>query len=252
MRFGMCADLLNAPLVAEAGYDYVEGTMTQVAGASDGEFEKLAAAVARSGIRAEALCGMLPGSFRLTGPDADLAPVREYLERGFMRAERLGVKVQGFGSSGARNFPEGWPKGKALSQVDQFLRMAAQIAAKHGVYVAVEGLNGGECNIINTVSESGVLARLAGQFNVGVLADWYHMALEEEGKKGVYEERRLLLHCHIANPEGRLFPLPGDGADYSVFSSVLKTIGYRKRLSIEGTGEASEYAPALQRLREAF
>jgi sugar phosphate isomerase/epimerase len=175
-----------------------------------------------------------------------------YLEKGFARAEKLYVKVQGFGCAAARNCPDGWPKGKALSQLDQFLGMAAALAAKHGIYVAVEGLNSGECNLINTVSEAAVLARLTHAFNVGVMADWYHMALDKEDRTGIVEEKKMLLHCHIANPAGRRFPLPGDGADYALFSEGLKKIKYAGRVSVEGKGEPQEYAACLQRLRELF
>lgn len=252
MRFGMCTNLLNAPLVAKAGFDYVEGAMTQVALASEEEFAQIAEAIESSGLRAEALNVMLPGSFRLTGPAADLAPVKEYLERGFERAERLGVKVQVFGSAGARNYPEDWHKGRALTQLEQFLGMAAPIAARHGIYVAIEPLNSGESNIVNSVSEAVVLAKLAGKFNVGVLADWYHMAVEDEDNRGILDAGKLLLHCHIANPEGRRYPLPGDGADFSDFARALKKIRYGGRMSVEGAGEPDEYAGSLRRLRETF
>lgn len=253
MRFGMCADLSDAEALAAAGFDYIEGGMTEIALATDAEFERLAAAVKQSGIKVEALNRMLPAEFRLTGPDADLKPVKAYLEKGFARAELLGVKVQGFSSAPARNYPEdNWPKAKAFAQVEQFVSMAAPIAARHGIYLAIEGMNSTECNLINTVSEAAVLARVAHAFNVGVLADWYHMAKEEEGRKGVIEEKRLLLHCHIANPEGRRFPLPDDGVDYKVFTEGLKKIGYSARVSVEGEGEPSEYAVCLTRLREIF
>jgi D-psicose/D-tagatose/L-ribulose 3-epimerase len=252
MRIGICTDLMNAPLAAQAGFDYAEGAMTQVAPASDGEFEKLLAAVERSGLKAEALNVMLPGTFRLTGPDADLKPVKEYLKKGFERAEKLGAKVQVFGSSGARNYPEGWPKGRALEQLAEFVRMAAPMAAAHGIRFAVEPLNPGECNIVNTVPEALVLMRLAGGFNVGVLADWYHMAVQDEGVEGVLEAGKNLLHCHIANPAGRRYPLAGDGADFSAFADALKRIGYEGRISVEGNGAPEEFAATLARMRECF
>jgi sugar phosphate isomerase/epimerase len=250
MRFGICTDLLNAPAAAAAGFNYIEGAMTQVALAPGEEFEAIADAVARSGIKAEALNVMLPGSFRLTGPEVDLAPVREYLERGFARAERLGAAVQVFGSAGARNYPEGWLKDKAMGQLADFLSMAAPMAAKHGILIAVEPVNPGECNIINTVPEALALARLACMPNVGVLADWYHMAVQGECAQGMLAAGSALLHCHIANPCGRRFPLPGDGADFSAFFGALKEIGYPGRVSIEGSGEQYEYALSLKRLRE--
>lgn len=252
MKFGICTDLMNAPAAAAAGFDYVEGAMTAVATADDAAFERMAEAVAKSGLKTEAMNVMLPGTFRLTGEHADLGPVRDYLARGYARAARLGACVQVFGSSGARNFPAGFPKERAMEQLAGFVRLAAEMAAPYGIRLAVEPLNPGECNIVNTVTEALSLADLAGLPSVGVLADWYHMAVQGEGGEGMLRAGARLLHCHIANPEGRRFPLPGDGADFSVFFGALKAIGYTGRVSVEGAGEPGEYAGAVKRLRECL
>jgi sugar phosphate isomerase/epimerase len=58
-----------------------------------------------------------------------------------------------------------------------------------------------------------------------------------------------LLHCHIASPGARRYPLPGDGADYSAFFGALRSIGYAGRVSVEGSGTPEEYAATLQRLK---
>jgi D-psicose/D-tagatose/L-ribulose 3-epimerase len=250
MRFGICIDLLNAPAAAAAGFDYIEGALTQIVPATDEEFKRIAEAVERSGIRMEAMNLILPNSFRLTGPDADFNQALEYLEKGFARAQLLGAAQQGFGAPGARNCPAGWPMEKALAQLADFLNKAAALAARHGIRIAVEPMNAGDCNIVNTMPEALALAKAAGVKEQGVLADWYHMARQGEGAQAMAEAGASLLHCHIANPAGRRFPLPGDGADYSAFFGVLKGTGYRGRVSIEGAGGPGEYAAALVRLRE--
>lgn len=249
MRIGICSDLLNAPLAAAAGFDYIEGAMTSVAQSSVDDFERMKDAVARSGIHAEALNVMLPGSFRLTGPDADLKPVQEYLIKGFDRAARLGVKIQVFGSGAARNVPEDWPMEQAMEQLGAFLRLAAPLAQAHGIQIAVEPLNPGECNIINTVEDALLLVKRVNLPNVGALADWFHMSAQDEGVGGLLSAGNVLFHCHIANLEGRRFPLPGDGADFSAFFNALKRIGYEGRVSVEGNGNPDEYASAFLRLR---
>jgi D-psicose/D-tagatose/L-ribulose 3-epimerase len=250
MRFGICIDLMNAPAAALAGFDYIEGALTQIAPATDEEFKKLADDVERSGIRMEAMNLILPNSFRLTGPDADFKQALEYLERGFSRAQLLGAAQQGFGAPGARNCPEGWPREKALAQLADFLNKASALAARHGIRIAVEPMNACDCNIVNTMREALALVKAAGTKEMGVLADWYHMARQDESAEAMAAAGGSLLHCHIANPVGRRFPLPGDGADYSAFFSVLKELGYRGRMSVEGAGEPGEYAAALSRLRE--
>lgn len=250
MKTGMCTELMNAPLVAGAGFDYIESATSALALASEEDFRNMAEAVSRSGIAAEAFNVMLPGKFRLTGPDADLASVKEYLELGFRRMAELGAVIQVFGSGGARNVPDGWPMERAMEQLVKFLDMAAPIAIKHGISIAVEPLNPGECNIINTVEDARALAEMAGIPNVGVLADWYHMAKQQESPMGMLAAGNSLLHCHVANPVGRRFPLPADGADYSAFFGALRQTGYSGRVSVEAGGTMDEYPACLRRMRE--
>ena len=249
MKLGICTDPFHAAAAKEAGFDYIEYSMSSLASVSDEEFERMAQALESSGLRVEAMNVMLPGSFRLTGPDADLSPIAGYLEKGFSRGAQLGQRVQVFGSGGARNVPDEWPMDRALDELSAFLELAAPIAGKYGVAIAIEPLNPGECNIINTVSDAVALARRVALPNVGALADWYHMAVQNEGTAGMLDAGGLLWHCHIANPEGRRFPLPGDGADFSQFFGALKRIGYAGRVSIEGGGDESEFKIACERLR---
>jgi D-psicose/D-tagatose/L-ribulose 3-epimerase len=249
MKFGMCTDLLKAPLVAKAGFDYIEGSLSAVALASDIAYEQMVNAVQASGLKAEALNGMLPGTFTLTGPSADLSAVEEYLATGFSRAAALGTQIVVFGSGRARNVPEGWEKEKALHQLADYLRMAASLSADYGINIAIEPLCPTECNIINTVLDALVLARLVNLPNVGVLADWYHMAMQNEGVAGVLNAEKLLLHCHIANPAGRRFPLADDGADFSPLFGALARIGYNGRVSVEGSGEDAQFAESCNRLK---
>jgi sugar phosphate isomerase/epimerase len=250
MKIGMCSELMNAPLVAGAGFDYIESATSALALASEGDFREMAKAVFRSGIVAEAFNVMLPGKFHLTGPAADLDPVREYLELGFRRMAELAAVIQVFGSGGARNVPEGWPMERAAEQLVGFLNLAAPLEAKHDIFIPIEPLNPGECNIINTVEDARALAEMAGLPNIGVLADWYHMAKQQESPAGILAAGKTLLHCHLANPEGRRFPLPGDGADYSAFFGSLRQIGYTGRVSVEAGGTQDEYSACLRRIRE--
>ncbi len=250
MKIGMCSELMNAPLVAGAGFDYIESATTALASASEEDYRRMAEAVFQSGIAAEAFNVMLPGNFCITGPAADLDPVKEYLERGFRRMAELGAVIQVFGSGGARNVPEGWPMERALEQLVDFLNMAAPLAARQSIFIAIEPLNPGECNIINTVEDARALAVRAGLANVGVLADWYHMSKQHEKPDGMLAAGKALLHCHVANPEGRRFPLPGDGADYTAFFGAMRQVGYTGRVSVEAKGTQEEYSACLRRMRE--
>ncbi len=249
MKLGMCTDLMNAEMVAAAGFDYIESSLTAIATADESAMNKMGKALSLSGIGVEAMNIMIPGSYRLTGPEVDLAAAREYVDCALGRAAAFNVQVQVFGSGAARNIPDDWPRARALEQIAEYLDMAATIAAGWGISIAIEPLNAGECNVINSVTEAVALAARVNRPNVGVLADWFHMSRMNEGVEGILAAGDRLLHCHVANPEGRRFPLDGDGGDLSPFFNALKAIDYRGRVSVEGTGAAAEYGEALTCLR---
>jgi sugar phosphate isomerase/epimerase len=77
--------------------------------------------------------------------------------------------------------------------------------------------------------------RLANHPNMKVLADMYHMGENGEEYSDILFADADLRHCHIARPEGRKYPLPGDGYDYAPFFAALRQIGYAGRLSIEAS-----------------
>lgn len=246
IRFGICTHPSNAPLLAQLGYDYIEGGISSLYAMEETEFQAAREAVLSSPIRMEAANVFLPGTFRLTGEAADLSGIPAYLDVALSRAEQLGCQVAVFGSSGARNVPEGFPRERAMEQLAEFLRIAGPACQAHGIRIAIEPLNTKESNIINSVKAGLTLAIASGDENIGVLADWYHMELESEGVAGIQAAGELLWHCHIANPEGRIYPKPSDGQQerYDAFFAALVGIGYQGRVSIEGRGEPETDGPA--------
>ncbi|MGI5898509.1 MAG: sugar phosphate isomerase/epimerase family protein [Christensenellales bacterium] len=235
MKFGICCGIESAALVKEMGYDYFECTFSGIGNMTDEEFEDFKNKVFELDFYPEAMNVMLPGKFRLTGDEADLAPVVPFLEKAFARAAQLKTAVVVFGSGGARNVPEGFDKAKAWDQLVEYLNIAGDIAAKNGVNIAIEPLRFGESNIVNLVAEGAYLAARVNKPSVRCLADYYHVAMNEESCEGIPAFGHRLEHCHIARKEGRAYPLPTDDQDYMPFFSALKAAGYDKRLSVEGT-----------------
>lgn len=254
IRIGACISPAQLEAALAAGCQYVELGFAATADMPEADFEDLKKRVAASSISVEAMNSFIPGRFRITGPGADHGAIRPFLMDGFQRARALGVDVVVFGSSAARNMPEGFTdKAAATAQCADFLRMAAPLAADAGLRIAIEPLSRGEANLINTVEEGVALARMVNMENVGVLADLYHMLANGEGWEGIHDAGPLLWHCHISHRD-RTLPRPGDGEDYRAFFDVLKAIGYRGRVSTEAIAKdfAAEIGPALEVLREAM
>jgi D-psicose/D-tagatose/L-ribulose 3-epimerase len=84
--------------------------------------------------------------------------------------------------------------------------------------------------------------------------DFYHLASEKEDPEIVVRAREQIRHLHMANPQGRVFPLEWEEYDYAPFFTKLREIGYVKRISIEASTKdfPGEAPKAIALLRRAF
>lgn len=137
----------------EAGYDYMELPLAQIMELSETSFSELAEEAEKTGLFCECCNNFFPASVRLTGETVDPAKVQEYVKRAIDRAVKLGSRVIVFGSSGAKNVPEGFPYDRAFGQIADVLRMIDTYAASAGIHIAIEPLNRQESNIIQNLEE---------------------------------------------------------------------------------------------------
>lgn len=253
MKLGLCAPLSRAQDVQSMGYDYIEPGLSALAALPEEAFEEALAGAKTSGLPVEAANQFVPAALPLVGPEVDKAAVQAYVEGALRRASALGVQVVVFGSGGARQVPAGFSHDGGLSQVAEFLRLCNPIADANGLRIAIEPLCQRECNLLNTVMESTALARLLRQDAIGVLGDTYHMFREGEPFSSFSKAGGLLLHVHVANPQGRLYPRPGDGYDYAALFDALHAAGYDGRVSVEvGEDAFDEGAPAALEVLRPF
>ncbi len=252
MKFGVVSDLKNMELIAELGFDYIEGHVTAVANMDDEAFEALVKKNETSPVQAEAFCVLLPGSIKVTGPEVDPAQQAAYLDRAFARLQRLGAGPVVFGSGGARRVPDGFDRAEAWHQLISFGRMLAEKATAHGLTIVMEPLNTKETNIINTQVDGIKLMEDIDRPGFEILSDFYHLYLAGEGRAEVAACGARLKHTHIANPAGRVAMKKSDGMDYDAFFAGLADCGYHGRLSIEGNIKdlRAELPEALELLRE--
>jgi D-psicose/D-tagatose/L-ribulose 3-epimerase len=254
MKLGCCTEataIERIKALARLGYDYVELFLAPLAALPDDEFARIADRLSQTGIPCEACCIFYPRTIRLTGPDVDWAQVEEYNGRAIARAAQLGAKVIVFGSSGAKNVPEGFPYDRAWEQIVQAMRIAAPVAARHGITIVIEPLNRKEANIVLTGAEGLKLAHEIDRPSVQLLIDYYHMALENESPDILLEARDAIRHVHVSTVPARTYPIaiePG----YLPFFANLKSIGYQGRVSVEAKTESfeSDAAAALEVLKQ--
>ncbi len=251
MRFGVCCSAAEAPLIASAGYDYIELAVAADLRPddSDADWAPIYRQLEAMPLRPEAFNSFVRTG-KIVGPDADLERLTRYVFTALNRAKLVGGEVIVFGSGGARNIPADWPLAEANTQLGRFLTICAEASAKTGVKVVIEPLCRAECNIINLVSEGASLARL---YNVWNLADTYHMEAESEPLQAIIDSADCLAHVHTADT-GRYAPATGE-YDHTAMFKALAAAGYDTRLSIECGWQnhfSEQIGPALSHLKRCY
>lgn len=263
IQIGCCAPLEMAPLVREAGFDYIElPTATFRPDRDEAAFAPVRAEILGLGLPAYGCNVFIPGTYKITGPTAaaDRDAVYAYAATALRRLAEVGVQVQVFGSGGARSIPEGFDRARALDQLAAFLVHVERESAAAGVTVVIEPLNTKESNVFTSVAESDVFNQARGLHDIYVLADLYHIAQEGESYAGMVAANGRLRHAHVADVD-RKPPGAGVVADYPGFFQTLRSLGYTGGVSVESrwTTEAedraartAEYARAYQFVRQAW
>ena len=93
MKIGICAPFAQVNDLLALGFDYVEGSLTELADMPREDYEKLLA----DNVRVYACNGMIPPRYRLTGPQADLAAAEEYCRLAAERAAQQMASAFGKG-----------------------------------------------------------------------------------------------------------------------------------------------------------
>lgn len=233
-RIGVCTSTNKASQLKEAGCNYIEIGINSflMPNKPDSLFAPNSAQAMQSALPVYSGNGFFPREFRLVGPDVNNGSLLLYTETAMKRAQPLGIKIFVLGSGDARRIPDGFSREKATKQFVGLCKEIARLGAKYNVVVVIEPLRKEETNFINTVREGTAIAKKVNHPNLGVLADFYHMACEKEDSGAIVEAGHWLKHCHIAEKEIRSAPgLKGD--DFTPFLKALKQIDYKGAISME-------------------
>jgi sugar phosphate isomerase/epimerase len=254
VQVGVCTPLKDIEAARTAGFEYLELGTSEIAALSDADFESALARIKTLGLPVPVTNLFLPAALKVTGPAIDRDEQMRYIRRAFARLSRLGTGLVVFGSGGARRVPDGFSKDDAFSQLVEFGRRAAAEARTQNITIAVEPLRRQETNIVNSAAEGLQLVTAIDHPNFQLMIDFYHLASEREDPAIVLQSRQHLRHLHMANPQGRVYPLAWDEYDYAPFFANLRSIGYDKRISIEAsTRDFAHDAPrAISLMRQAF
>jgi D-psicose/D-tagatose/L-ribulose 3-epimerase len=246
MKYGLCCKEDGWALAGRIGFDYVEMPLSWIAQLDDEAFSRLTEE-AKGNVPVLRCNLMFPKTMDLyTVSDGELD---DYLEKGFSRMDALGSALVVLGSGKSRMVPSGMEYGRAVKRLCAVTRRSSDAALRHKVTIALEPLNRGESNMLNSVTEASLFASLVDRPNVQVLADMFHMTKENEDW-GHINLVGHLAHTHIAVRGTRGYPLEKD-EDVAAFFSSLASISYDGTMSIEGktTDMGNDGAKALRFLR---
>ncbi len=121
---------------------------------------------------------------------------------------------------------------QAMRWLVEALQHCSHAAEPHGVRLALEPINRYETSLINSVSECLALIAEVGVGNFGVLADTFHMNIEDTSMTDSLRQAAAhLYHVHLAD-SNRWYPGAGH-IDFGVIVDTLREIAYGGYLSVE-------------------
>ena len=112
------------------------------------------------------------------------------------------------------------------------VRRAADVAARGGVRLVIEPINRYETNFLCSVQEGLEFVAEVERPNVGILADTFHMNIEDVSiSRSLEQARKHLFHVHVADSNRWA---PGCGhLDFAEVANTLQRIGYAGYVSVE-------------------
>jgi D-psicose/D-tagatose/L-ribulose 3-epimerase len=139
-----------------------------------------------------------------------------------------------------------------LGRAGESLAAALEGHPAGGPRLAIEPLNLYETHLVRTLADADALRRLVGHPAAGLMADVFHMNIEERSVVGALEEHlRHVVHVHLAD-SNRAEPGAGH-VDFDGVAAVLREAGYAGALAMEFLPWSDEAgARGLTRIRSAL
>lgn len=254
LEIGLCMPPPGAELavkMAAAGAEYYEPTVARsLMEHSAEDFDASMGAWSAGGLFPRSANVLLPGDLKVVGDAVETDRLQTYFSEAMRRAKALGIERVVFGSGGAREVPEGFPRERAEQQLRDAAVMVAEAAGD--VVICLEHLRRAETNILNSLAEAGAMAAALNRPNIKLVVDGYHLAEEHEDVGVVKQVADYIAHVHVCGPARRPPSAEDHGALTALFSQ-LADIGFRGRCSIECHFEdlETEAPAALAAVRHA-
>lgn len=185
-------------------------------------------------LNCHSLCGIFHEERDLTNSrESGIAAVK-YLKDSVDFAEKVGAKLIIVVPSpvGRVVKPEGISLEILTENAVRNIREAADYAQEKNIKFAIEAINRYETYFLNTLSKALEFVKKADHPAVGIMADLFHMSIEEDSiVDSLYMIRDYLLHVHIADNTREAAGM--GSTDFKEALRTLKRIGYQGSLTME-------------------
>lgn len=139
-------------------------------------------------------------------------------------------------------------KEQALTWLGDALKVLGAHASQYKVPLLYEPLNRYETNLCNTQAEGGALLKKLKTKNVLLLADLFHMNIEEvDIASGLRDGGKYIGHIHFVDSNRR--PAGCGHLDYEPIIAALRDIGYEGYLSAEALSWPDPQTAAKQTIK---
>lgn len=186
------------------------------------------------GLDCRSLCGIFDESRDLTADGEAGERAIQYIRDSVDFAAGVGAKIMIVVPSpvGRCVKPEGLSMERLTENAVGNVRKAADYALEKGVTLAVEAINRYETYFVNTIAKGLDFVKRVNHPAVGMMADLFHMNIEEAGLvDSLYRMRDELVHVHIADNTREA---AGMGhIDFKEVLRALQRIGYEGSLTME-------------------
>ena len=253
-EIGIASGVEHDSMLYASGYRYLVESVPKLLSpreVSDEQFLQNLEEMKKLQMKIYAVNIFIPGELKVVGPEVDQEAVLSYVRSVFQRCKKAGIGMMVFGSGGARRIPDGFDRQKAKQQVIDIGRKISLIAREYDMVVALENLNSGETNFINTVAEALDIVREIDHPNFRLCVDIYHMLVENESPEIIAGTKKYIIHCDVAEKENRAAPgVKGD--DFRPYLKALSKIGYNGKIIIEARWQdlANQSQPAYRYLEK--
>ena len=253
-EIGIVLDLENDSLLSASGYHYVEVAISKYfspKNVSDDAFKVNLQRIKRMKMKLYACNVFIPAEMKLVGPSVNEASILAYTDIVFQRCVAAGVGLIIWGSGGARRVPDDFDFTKARSQFINIARKVAVQAERYKIVIALESLNSGETNFLNSLEETYEVIQEVNHPNLRLNTDSYHRSKEHELPAAIENTGGYLVNCELAGKD-RLAPSETNAGEIPEYLRSLRKINYKGVIFLECKWDnlSTQAAPAYQYLQK--